>query len=453
MRNKTLYVNDFQEIDICGHKMLSFDGGVFEKPYNIKRAEGEHNMENCEGCRKHHKNLIEWIKLNQEYFPNCCEGHKKAKQLKVFNISDFTGLENIIADKIMFTYQHFINHFENDDYFEDFTNYFDYVVESFGCFPNGFGSPFQMNSFQTYLTDLISNQKSVLSSDKISKIEINSRIQKVIQFIDNSFIPVDEKTTSDKNRDMNLLFTTYDKWYKTFPFDLPYFQHLKDKYSKTMPIIEGKPVYNKYSGLTKSRLVTKDRLTESLVNLTKDIISKINGLILFNKGLLTDVENLKLSLILKNRELELTEFSKIDYSDRKGYIIALKSWFKSEKKFIEEIKPYLNDTKIKKVEKNKLTISQIALKLCYEGVIVTRNNCNELIKPYGHKSGEKLYNEFTLFSSVTNRKGNPDPPTKKKFQNKIKLFESVIELLDEDKKKRANDELTIILSNYNTLHQ
>jgi hypothetical protein len=290
-----------------------------------------------------------------------------------------------------------------------------------------------------------------LSSPKISKDEISKRIDKILKHIHDSFVPID--TQAPKNsKDFNLLLDTYNRWYKTFPFDLSYFKPLQSKYSRTLPIVSGEVRYNKYTGLTSAKLHTKESLTQFLIDLTKAIITNINALKLYEKGLLSDAQKIQLELVLRNRELELTEINSIKKIDSKGYIKILKSWFASEKKFITELTPLLKSNEVS-IEKTppELSIKQIALKLVYEGAVVNRINCSEIIKGYGHTSGDKLFQEFTYFSSLANRKGNPSPATDKKFQNKIELFESVIELLSDANKQRALDELSILKINRDNL--
>lgn len=94
--------------------------------------------------------------------------------------------------------------------------------------------------------------------------------------------------------------------------------------------------------------------------------------------------------------------------------------------------------------KPELTINQIALKYVYSDFQITRENGNEIAKQYGHNSGEKLFQRFTFYSSLANRKGKPHPCTPKKLKNKIELLESVIELLPVDKQSRAKDEVSIL---------
>jgi hypothetical protein len=95
-------------------------------------------------------------------------------------------------------------------------------------------------------------------------------------------------------------------------------------------------------------------------------------------------------------------------------------------------------------KQHKLSINQIALKCVYEGLQITRENGNEIIKRFGHKSGEKLFQRYIYYSSPANRKGKPNPCTQKTLANKIRLVESVICLLSKEKQGRALDELSIL---------
>lgn len=456
--NKKFYIDSLEEIEVCGSKFFSFGGGAFQLPYDIQPADGEHNYSVCSGCTKQREHIINEIKRVYK-FPNCCEWHKKLHQFRDFKISDFTGIEGSVADKILFTHQFVINHIENDDWFEDFENYFEYVVDSLGSFPNGYGSPYALNNFCGFLPDLVEGIKDKYLHNKMPKEEIDRRIDVILNHINNSFYPIeDEKkiiSASNTGKDMNLLLSTYNKWYKTFPFELSYFKPLQQKYGRTLPILDGNFRYNKYTGLTTAKLQTKENFTQFLVQLTKNIITNINGLRLYEKGLLTDAQNIRLELIMKNRDLELSAINSVKGVDSKGYIKILKSWFASEKKFIKEITPLLKeeDTTVKEKTPPELSIKQIALKLVYEGAVVNRSNCSEIIKGYGHTSGDKLFQEFTYFSSLANRKGNPSPATEKKFQNKIELFESVIELLSDANKQRALDELNILKMNRDNLFE
>ncbi|WKL47627.1 hypothetical protein Q1W71_22060 [Flavobacterium pectinovorum] len=101
-------------------------------------------------------------------------------------------------------------------------------------------------------------------------------------------------------------------------------------------------------------------------------------------------------------------------------------------------------------KQSKLSIKQIALKLAYEGVKVSKENANEIIRKFGHNSGQKLIIEFNKVYNSRNRITDPDE-TKRILQNKINLFESVAEILSPQFRSKAEDEIKILksyLSNY-----
>lgn len=104
-------------------------------------------------------------------------------------------------------------------------------------------------------------------------------------------------------------------------------------------------------------------------------------------------------------------------------------------------------------EKAHLSIAQIALIYCYERKPITRINSNQIAKEHGHNSGEKLFQRFTFYSSLQNRKGKPFPPTSKKFENKIALLESVIEKLSSQAKSKATDELNALKTLFKNIDQ
>ena len=108
----------------------------------------------------------------------------------------------------------------------------------------------------------------------------------------------------------------------------------------------------------------------------------------------------------------------------------------------------LADVQEKKTTLTKLPLKIIALKHVYERIQITRQNGNSIAQTYGHKSGDKLFQEYTFYASSANRKGKPTPCTKVKLQNKINRLETVIELLPLDKQSTAKDEVAILRSHF-----
>lgn len=92
----------------------------------------------------------------------------------------------------------------------------------------------------------------------------------------------------------------------------------------------------------------------------------------------------------------------------------------------------------------KLSLKQIALIYIYNGELITRANGEAIAKSYKYTSGEKLFQDFTYYSSPKNRTAYD---TEKKGKNKIELIESIIPLLkNEACKKVATNELNTLKS-------
>lgn len=115
------------------------------------------------------------------------------------------------------------------------------------------------------------------------------------------------------------------------------------------------------------------------------------------------------------------------YAEHPTYIQALKYC-----KFLRSYKAENSQTQ--KVE----TINKTALFMVYNGETIG-------------KGRTKLHQRFAYYSKPVNRKGTPTNCTAKILHNKIRLFEEVIEMLPEENRARANDELKILVSRYNSM--
>jgi hypothetical protein len=91
----------------------------------------------------------------------------------------------------------------------------------------------------------------------------------------------------------------------------------------------------------------------------------------------------------------------------------------------------------------QLSLSQVALQYVWEGRVINLQNCNQIAGNHGYSSGNALYNRYCTFSSAAFRKATSDL-TKKQLKNKIRLFESVMNLLPEKRKHIALQEITIL---------
>ncbi len=115
------------------------------------------------------------------------------------------------------------------------------------------------------------------------------------------------------------------------------------------------------------------------------------------------------------------------------------------KEFLEERKQELNKESNSKVpapknsDKINLNLEEIALKLVWEDVNVTRENAKSFLIETEFKSGDKLYNHYKFYRNHNDRR--EDPEGKVKLKNKINIFEKVIKTLDDEFKQKAEDEL------------
>lgn len=116
---------------------------------------------------------------------------------------------------------------------------------------------------------------------------------------------------------------------------------------------------------------------------------------------------------------------------------------------VKELKAFLNDfhingksnTNLANNENSlKLSLRQIALVHAYNNKQITRTNGNKIAESHGFKSGEKLFQHYTFYSSPVNRKANESSITK--LKNKITLFESVLSYLKPKRKTLAEEEIS-----------
>lgn len=322
-------------IDFCGKTwgwMLETEQGFLAEPKETEPTTGEHDFNTCEGCQNTRKELIKILteKFNgteqKQGFPFCCSHHSNLTKVKEFNRVSFVPVPEMVADKIIYTNQHITNNHENENYYKDITDYIDYTVESFGQMPNGCGGALFIGDYFFYVTDLLTR------NTEISK----ERKNRLLEFLEAHQTP----PTKNKNTDLNILLDTYQKWLKTFPFDISFFAELKPHFEKQLPILNGKPETNKYTGLAKAKIHTKGSLIDVLLNLTNNLLTQINTTTLYEKGLLTEPQKIKLELVLNERKMKLKQgYVNSSKDEGQRYRKILKEWFADEKRFIDEVTP------------------------------------------------------------------------------------------------------------------
>lgn len=113
---------------------------------------------------------------------------------------------------------------------------------------------------------------------------------------------------------------------------------------------------------------------------------------------------------------------------------------------IVERKPE-NQLRTKSLQQNKLSLMEVALLLVYTGDYP--KNPTEIAKKYGYTSGKRLKDNYEMYRRKSNRQGDAG---KRANSWQIKRIEKVIELLPEDKKQMAKDDLHSLKEKQTNIH-
>jgi spore coat protein CotF len=292
---------------------------VYQHAFDIKPPAGIELPEDfpncCEGHKKRKKDIEEYLRR----FPNCCEEHRKFAKKFGVTAKDFDYLKKKYLYQLAYTEFFIQENINKPDWYKKITNYIELNVWSFGL--PGVG----LSQYGHQLRYFI---------EKTEDIKDEPKRQKLLGYFDKS----KKKDIKDVKRDLTLLYRTYGRWLKCFPFDLPYFQSLKIHFSKTLPFIEGETEYNPYTGLTSSKLVGQKTLVSSLVDTTKQLLSLINTKDWFQENKIDENSKLRIQLIAEThrvtQEALLGDFSKKESK----YTNIIRSWLVNERDFFVKMK-------------------------------------------------------------------------------------------------------------------
>lgn len=312
----TIY--DPKEVNIlCGERNIKYwKASFYAKPYMIEPTQGEHDYRTCEGCLKNRKIIIQNLTPKVIQFPHCCKWHEKLLKLEGFNRNDFINSAENCADKIIFTYQHILNNQNKEQDNENIIAYLDYVIDSFGAFPNGFGEPFLLSSYIYYVKQLVINNSS-----------IEEKYQKLI----NNYFDKLKYPTKDKDP-IALLCATYNKWLKLFPFQLPYFRDLKQYFMHKTPLFV-KEVENNIDKKHKYMLCTVNDLTNHLTTLTIKLLTELSGKITPEKN--DEFYSFYEEFLKQKLFYEIQLLKNID--ENNSYIKIINKWMDSQERFLKGI--------------------------------------------------------------------------------------------------------------------
>jgi hypothetical protein len=279
-------------------------------------------------CCAFHTKLSLDIKKWYEKFPLCCDGHTKMAEKEWFEKQNYAHVPEKVLRQISFTEYVIKKEIHKENWYKLITDYLEFNVMSFGH--PAIGLHLYLGPIRHWMIHPNKNEKDI-TAEKRSRI---------LEFINEYY-----SEPKGKRADLNLLFSTYQKWLKVFPFETPYFRELKQYFENQLPFIDGKVNVNMYSGVAKVKLHTQSELVEVLTDLTKKVLSKVSVEDLLKNKLVTDLNEHKLKLVRSGHRLAQSALLN-SYSRRElGYIKLLKKWIANEKKYFDEMVLLLDNSR------------------------------------------------------------------------------------------------------------
>jgi hypothetical protein len=356
-------------------------------------------------CCGFHEGVLENITDHYDRFPNCCKWHKPLNNAEWFKKDDYSYVVDKVVNQVSYT-EHCINKHINDiDWYDAIVDYIDLNISSFGQFLKGYGGPVGLSVYTFQVKHYITNTDLKIPKHK------RVALLKSLEIEDVGLKPKSDKT------DLNVLYATYQKWLKIFPFELSLFKHLKEHFKIQLPLINGKPKVNRYTGISSVKLHTKDSLIETLINLTNSILTQINTVSLYEKGLLTEPNKIQLELVLNERKNKLASgYINESKNEDQRFRNILKEWYKDEVQFIDKLTPLL--------PKHTEQLSTKTTKLIGQ---LDEYKFSEYLK-------EKGYKPFDIFQMIQNHSGKELMPYTIALLSEIKYLEY---FFDEFSKNKA----------------
>ena len=434
-RNITVYINE-DSFKYHENKVYQLEVGIYEKPFFTEPIKCESDINCYELYKDYIKELT--VILMKSYkgtthnpgFPFWNSFHSNLINLEEFDLKDYEQVPDAVPYKIISSIQFILNNYNSSNWYNDITEYLHWIIASFGSLPADCGRPLFLMGYIDQVKKLLTNH-SEIPNEKISRIH--------------DYLEIYLNPTIKPKTDLIVLKKTYDRWLKIFPFELnSYFGELKTHFENILPILNGKPVINKYSGMSEVNIFTKSSLFEYLITLTNYLLIQVNGISLYEKGLISDVDKIKMELIINDRKQELKYGYKNDSKNEDlRYRRMIKKWFQDEKRFIDEIKPLIindslsitekNDKKEIELLKTPLSHSYIALICFYQGISVSNRNGKSVLDKFGGEGKPKKliekYNQFLIRDYRIYGPGSRNENSNRLDLARQKLFIEVIKYL------------------------
>lgn len=314
MKNiKAFYLQESRSAK-SGDRIIDYGRGTFYAlPYSIEPTSGEHDYRSCKNCLDNHKTIVNQLKKRVINFPNCCESHKRLLSLREFNRSDYKDAAIQCADKVIFTYQHILNKQSSNIWQAEIFQYLDNAIDSFGTFPEGYGAPFLLTDYISYVRQLIDNNKSIR--------------QEIVNFVHSYFDRLFQENENLKKDPIQDLCQIYNDWLNLVPFDLPFLKDIKDVFRKNSPLM----IYEDDTSV--SYLISESQLLVYLATLTNNLLVKVGVKIASIKD--EDIKDFYNAFIRQ----ELLFSNKIILKEKSDlqYVTIIEKWMNNQSSFLNKI--------------------------------------------------------------------------------------------------------------------
>ena len=388
----------------------------YEFPINKDTLEEFPNC--CAFHKKVYSNAVEWFKE----FPNCCKFHKSMVKEWWYDKKRFSGVEKKISNQVSYTEYHLEQKIQSEDWYEDICDYIEYNVFSFGQPAIG---------LHVYLHSI----RYVINNHLFKYGIKESQVIKLNEYLDTFYFESNESKEKNEKSNLNILHAQYQQWLKIFPFELSFFKSIQPHFQNQLPIGNGKPTFNKYTGMSSVKLHTQTTLFEYLLKVTDLLLTQVNTCVLYDKGKLKEPEKIKIELLLNERKLKLQKgyVSNASNQDTR-YRKMLKEWFKDEKKFLKEITPLLKELPPQpirtKAEILKEKLSEYGFFELEKIKLLAEQNQNIIVDKISSKGLPYAIAMFDFLEFIQYLEKNH-------FDTKYKLNIEVSKWFDKDKEGRA----------------
>lgn len=310
----------------------------FEVPFMRTVLNGfeDHLKQNYPECCGFHQNLSTNAVAYLHQFPNCCQDHKKLAGANFFNKEKaIKGMVEKIIETARQTEVVIGSKIDEPDAYAHITEFIEYAIESFGQPPAGYGGPIGLPVYTSHLKSYFKVFRNKLPADTAKSI---------LDFL----MSYESKAGPTKVTDINDLMDIYNKWIATFPWEMSFFKGQKAFFSQRMPLLGEKPITNRYSGLSKAKLIRVEELIKFLVESTKLILKTFNSRTLKEGFKASDLELKEIEVINAQRDQELVQLGENITDERKKYFKILNQWFEGEQRYLRKIIPSLERMETRK---------------------------------------------------------------------------------------------------------